>query len=121
MLESHMPDPSLFWESINGFQRSAAIRAAVDLDVDDQLAHHFGQAVVDGCGHAVGHAGNTRGLVLVLTLGRLNVERVRGRNALFFHQSEQSAGLGMQHWRFVLSLSKGHSMRARRHAFMLSA
>jgi hypothetical protein len=38
MLESHMPDPSLFWESINGFQRSAAIRAAVDLDVFTAIA-----------------------------------------------------------------------------------
>ena len=27
------PDPTLFWESVNGYQRSATIRAAVDLDV----------------------------------------------------------------------------------------
>ena len=35
---SHTPDPSLFWETMTGFHRSAAIRAAIDLDVFTAIA-----------------------------------------------------------------------------------
>jgi SAM-dependent methyltransferase len=33
-----LPDPSLFWDTVLGFHRSAAIRAAVDLDVFTAIA-----------------------------------------------------------------------------------
>ena len=32
------PDPSLFWDTVTGFHRSAAIRAAIDLDVFTAIA-----------------------------------------------------------------------------------
>ena len=38
MSESNQPSPELFWEYVTGFQRSAAIRAAVDLDLFSVIA-----------------------------------------------------------------------------------
>lgn len=38
LMADHSPDPSLFWSYVNGYQRSAAIRAAVDHDLFTAVA-----------------------------------------------------------------------------------
>lgn len=48
------PSPELFWETITAFQRSAAIKAAVELDIFTKIAegNKNAQAIAAACGAA---------------------------------------------------------------------
>src|SRR6476661_6872567 len=46
------PTPDLFWETLTGFQRSAAIKAAVELDIFTKISegNHTAGAIAEACG-----------------------------------------------------------------------
>jgi ubiquinone/menaquinone biosynthesis C-methylase UbiE len=54
MQPSAMPSPDLFWETITAFQRSAAIKAALELDIFTKIAegNKNAQAIAAACGAA---------------------------------------------------------------------
>src|SRR3712207_390820 len=52
MQQSPMPTPELFWETVTAFQRSAAIKAAIELDVFTKIAEESktAQTIGAACG-----------------------------------------------------------------------
>jgi SAM-dependent methyltransferase len=54
MQPATQPGPELFWETLTAFQRSAAIKAAVELDVFSEIAkgNKTSEAIAEACGSA---------------------------------------------------------------------
>ena len=52
MKNDAMPTPDLFWETLTAFQRSAAIKSAVELDIFTQIAkgNKTAREIADACG-----------------------------------------------------------------------
>jgi hypothetical protein len=51
MQQTSQPTPQLFWETIMGFQRSAAMKSAIELDIFTRIAegNNTAQKIADAC------------------------------------------------------------------------